>query len=154
MPTLPIQPSSPITVPACELCTAPGGIGLWHDDDWRVVRVDDAAFPAYYRVVCQRHVGEFSDLPGADRARCMELVCTVERALRETLQPTKVNIASLGNMTPHLHWHVIGRFDWDSHFPLPVWAAPQRTVEPPARHRLPASLQQLDRQLLQALRAV
>jgi diadenosine tetraphosphate (Ap4A) HIT family hydrolase len=50
----------------------------------------------------------------------------VEQALREQLQPTKVNVASLGNMVPHVHWHVIARFDWDSHFPSPVWAAAQR----------------------------
>lgn len=50
----------------------------------------------------------------------------VEQALRQHLSPTKVNIAALGNMVPHLHWHVIARFDWDSHFPSPVWAAAQR----------------------------
>jgi hypothetical protein len=48
----------------------------------------------------------------------------VVAALREQL--TKVNLASLGNMVAHVHWHVIARFDWDSHFPSPVWAAAQR----------------------------
>ena len=56
----------------------------------------------------------------------MEVVATVEQALREHLQPAKINLAALGNMVPHLHWHVIARFDWDSHFPAPVWAAPLR----------------------------
>ena len=56
----------------------------------------------------------------------MEVVATVERALRQHLQPTKINLAALGNMVPHLHWHVIARFEWDSHFPAPVWAAGQR----------------------------
>ncbi|MGH6609869.1 MAG: HIT family protein, partial [Burkholderiaceae bacterium] len=50
-------------------------------------------------------------------------------AQREVLQPTKMNLASLGNMTPHLHWHVIPRFADDLHFPRPVWGAPQRTVD-------------------------
>jgi len=45
------------------------------------------------------------------------------------LQPDKVNLASLGNAVPHLHWHVIGRFAWDSHFPGAVWAQPQRPSE-------------------------
>ncbi|MDT4862728.1 hypothetical protein FQZ97_973970 [compost metagenome] len=31
-------------------------------------------------------------------------------------------------MVAHLHWHVIARFDWDSHFPGSVWAAVQRTA--------------------------
>ena len=56
----------------------------------------------------------------------MDVVAQVEQALRQHLQPTKVNIAALGNMVPHLHWHVIARFDWDSHFPAPMWATAQR----------------------------
>ena len=68
-------------------------------------------------------------------------VSVVEQALRQHLAPTKVNIAALGNMVPHLHWHVIARFDWDSHFPAPVWAAAQRpspaAQEGAVRDRLP-----------------
>jgi diadenosine tetraphosphate (Ap4A) HIT family hydrolase len=41
-----------------------------------------------------------------------------------------MNLASLGNVTPHLHWHVIPRFADDSHFPQPVWGAAQRPAEP------------------------
>ena len=43
--------------------------------------------------------------------------------------PAKVNLAAFGNMVPHLHWHVIARFDWDSHFPAPVWATAQRPAD-------------------------
>jgi diadenosine tetraphosphate (Ap4A) HIT family hydrolase len=39
-------------------------------------------------------------------------------------------LAALGNVVPHLHWHVIARFDWDSHFPAPIWGTAQRSVEP------------------------
>ena len=77
----------------------------------------------------------------------------VEQALRQHLSPTKVNIAALGNMVPHLHWHVIARFDWDTHFPAPVWAAAQRPrpAEPEAALRalLPALEVQLQSQLAQ-----
>ncbi|TNY02522.1 HIT family protein, partial [Escherichia coli] len=48
------------------------------------------------------------------------------------LRPTKVNLASLGNVVPHLHWHIIARFDTDSHYPAPVWAAAQREAALPA----------------------
>jgi len=71
----------------------------------------------------------------------------LEQALRQHLQPAKINLATLGNMVPHLHWHVIARFDWDSHFPAPVWAAALRsrdTVREAAlRERLPAMEAQL-----------
>ena len=54
----------------------------------------------------------------------------VERTLRDVLEPTKINLAALGNVVPHLHWHVIARFDWDSHFPAPVWAQALREAAP------------------------
>lgn len=138
---------------ACELCQKPGGLLLWSDADWRVIRVEDADFPAFYRVVSNRHVGEFSDLGLAHRTRCMQLVAAVEHVLVKYVQPTKVNLAALGNMVPHLHWHVVARFDWDSHFPQPIWGARQREVAPQAAARLAVSLDALDAAVLAALNA-
>ena len=106
----------------CALCDADGGVRVWRGEKLRVIRAEEAGFPAFYRVVWNAHVAEFSDLSPAARGDCMEAVACVEQALREHLAPTKINIAALGNMVPHLHWHVIARFDWDSHFPAPVWA--------------------------------
>jgi diadenosine tetraphosphate (Ap4A) HIT family hydrolase len=144
------QPSHPC-VAGCELCAGAGGRLLWTCDAWRVVRVEDAAFPAFYRVVCNQHVAEFSDLPTLERRRCIDLLCAVERALIETLRPTKVNLASLGNVVPHLHWHVVARFDWDSRFPQPIWAPPQRELAAPAAGRLACPLEAVDEAVLAAL---
>ena len=112
--------------PGCPLCEAEGGVLVWRGERLRVIRADEAGFPAFYRVVWNAHVAEFSDLDLSDRQHCMDVVAQVEQALRQHLKPTKINLAALGNMVPHLHWHVIARFDWDSHFPAPVWAAAQR----------------------------
>jgi diadenosine tetraphosphate (Ap4A) HIT family hydrolase len=128
----------------CELCMNAGGVLLWGTGNWRVVRVEDQSFPAFYRVICMQHVAELSDLPGIERSRCMDLVCAVERVLVERLRPTKVNLAALGNMVPHLHWHIVARFGWDSHFPQPIWGQAQREVTPAALQRLPVSLAELD----------
>jgi diadenosine tetraphosphate (Ap4A) HIT family hydrolase len=138
-------------VSACELCRDVGGELIASAPRWRVVRVADASFPAFYRVIWNAHVAEFTDLTQDERAECMDVVARVERVLREQLAPTKVNLASLGNMTPHLHWHVIARFDWDSHFPHPVWAGAQRAVEPTAEARLALPLARLDLAVLAAL---
>jgi len=121
---------------------------------YRVVRVLDADFPAFYRVIWQAHVAEFSDLEAADRTACMDAVIAVERALREQLQPRKVNLATLGNVVPHLHWHVIARFDWDSHFPAPIWAAAQRPADGAQLAALAQALPALDEAVLAALRAL
>jgi diadenosine tetraphosphate (Ap4A) HIT family hydrolase len=66
------------------------------------------------------------DLSRQEREALMDVVFAVEAAVRETMQPDKMNLASLGNMTPHVHWHVVPRFRDDRHFPNPIWAAPQR----------------------------
>lgn len=119
---------------ACQLCQSAGGEVLWEDDRCRVVRVDGVEaerFPGYCRVVWRQHVAEMSDLGAAARAHLMRVVFAVETALRAQVVPDKINLAALGNMVPHLHWHVIPRWRDDSHFPAAIWSAPQRQV--PAR---------------------
>ena len=113
----------------CPLCAADGGALVWQGRQLRVIRALEEAergFPAFYRVVWSDHVAELSDLAEPARGQCMQAVVAVEQALREHLQPAKINLATLGNMVPHLHWHVLARFAWDSHFPAPVWAPAQR----------------------------
>ena len=136
---------------SCVLCDTDGGELVWRGDKLRVIHADEAGFPAFYRVIWNAHVAEFSDLPASDRQHCMEAVALVEKALREQLQPTKINLAALGNMVPHLHWHVIARFDWDSHFPAPVWAPPQRARDAEHEHGLMQRLPALNALLCQGL---
>lgn len=141
----------PDAVPGCVLCTQAGGVALWQDRAWRVIRAEEADFPAFYRVVSRHHVKEFSELLAPERARCMDIVCAIERVLIEQLRPTKINLAALGNMAPHLHWHVIARFEWDSHYPQAVWGARQREVQGGALARLGTTLQDLDACVAEAL---
>lgn len=138
---------------ACELCREAGGLPVADAPRWRVVRVAtaaEAAFPAFYRVVWNAHAAEFTDLSAADRAACMDAVAAVEGALRGALRPDKVNLASLGNAVAHLHWHVVARFAWDSHFPRPIWGEAQRVV-PDAAARLGVPLAALDEAVRAAL---
>jgi diadenosine tetraphosphate (Ap4A) HIT family hydrolase len=113
----------------CPLCDADGGVPIARTPRWRVVRADEQGFPGFYRVIWNAHVPEFTDLSAEERADCLHAVAEVETLVRRHLEPTKVNLASLGNMVAHLHWHVIARYDWDSHFPGAVWAAAQRPVD-------------------------
>lgn len=99
-------------------------------NEWlRVMLVDEHDYPGYVRVVWNEHVREMTELSDDERQRLMKTVFAVESAQREVLAPLKINLASLGNMTPHLHWHVIARFADDLHYPQPVWGAPQRTPD-------------------------
>ena len=106
---------------ACVFCNEDGGEVIWSNALARVVRVDDADHPAFCRVIAQRHVREMTDLDEAQRAQMMRIVFAVEQAQRKLLSPQKVNLASFGNMVPHVHWHVVPRFVGDPHYPHPVW---------------------------------
>jgi diadenosine tetraphosphate (Ap4A) HIT family hydrolase len=127
----------------CELCESEGGRLVLSNEVLRVVLVDDPDFPGFARVIWNEHVREMSDLAADAQQRLMQAVFAVERAQRAVLAPAKVNLASLGNVTPHLHWHVIPRFADDSRFPQPVWGERQRVPDAEALEDRRAALDRL-----------
>ena len=100
---------------------------IWRGDDCRVILVNDSDLPGFCRVIWNRHVAEMTDLSYGERDHLMNLVFAVEEAVRHVMHPDKVNIAALGNMVPHIHWHVIPRFKDDAFFPGSAWS--QKTQE-------------------------
>ena len=100
---------------------------LWQGPQFRVIDAADAAYPGFTRVVWTKHVVEMTDLDMAEQSALMRAVFLVESIQRKLLQPHKINLAAFGNVVPHLHWHIIPRWNDDLHFPAPVWAAaPER----------------------------
>jgi diadenosine tetraphosphate (Ap4A) HIT family hydrolase len=96
------------------------------------VRADDADLPIFYRVVWGDHVAEFTDLSDAQAAALMATVRTVEKVLRAELAAAgwpadKFNIASLGNMVAHQHWHVVARYKADAFWPGSPWSERKRS---------------------------
>ncbi len=118
----------------CELCQQQGDV-IVKADEWRVVLVNDAHYPGFCRVIWHEHVQEMSDLPLEKRTLMMNVVWQVEQAIRDVIQPDKINLASFGNMVPHLHWHVIPRFKDDMHFPNPIWGQVERSINPAMQER-------------------
>ncbi|HRP97048.1 MAG TPA: HIT family protein [Rhodocyclaceae bacterium] len=112
----------------CPLCEPTSETVLWRDARCRVILVDDADYPGFCRVIWTAHVAEMTALDADERAHLLAVVFATEQALRELLRPDKINLASLGNVVPHLHWHVIPRFVDDRHFPEPIWGRVQRAA--------------------------
>lgn len=113
----------------CPLCRPPAAADiLWSDDRAWVILVDQSqatqVWPGFCRVIWKDHVAEMTDLTPADRAHLMGIVWDVEAALRAALHPDKINLASLGNVVPHLHWHLIPRWCDDRNFPESIWGSP------------------------------
>jgi diadenosine tetraphosphate (Ap4A) HIT family hydrolase len=99
---------------------------IWRGDDCRVIMVNDSDLPGFCRVIWNHHIVEMSDLSYGERDHLMGLVFVVEDAIRQIMWPTKVNLAALGNMTPHIHWHVIPRFTDDAYYPGSIWSTRTR----------------------------
>jgi diadenosine tetraphosphate (Ap4A) HIT family hydrolase len=95
---------------------------IWRGDDCRVILVNDPDLPGFCRVIWNRHVAEMTDLTYGEREHLMSLVFAVEEAVRHVMQPDKMNIATLGNMVPHIHWHIIPRYQDDAYFPGSAWS--------------------------------
>ncbi len=132
----------------CPLCQTDPAPALWSDTFCRVIWVDDAQYPGFCRVILNDHIKEMTDLPPEQRQRLMAVVFSVEAAVREVAKPDKINLASLGNMVPHMHWHVIPRWADDVNFPDAIWAAARRTAVPRV---LPADFRQRLTRRLQTL---
>jgi hypothetical protein len=131
----------------CPICAAQNEEILLQTPNLRVIAVhNEANAPAFCRVIWQHHVAEMTDLQPAERAELMDVVYKVEAAMRQVLQPEKINLASFGNVVPHLHWHVIARFQDDACFPAPIWAAAMRE----ATFRLPENWSSQVKRMLNA----
>jgi diadenosine tetraphosphate (Ap4A) HIT family hydrolase len=127
----------------CELCELAATSKVVANDKFSVILADEANYPGFARVIWNEHVREVSDLADEDRLLLNEAVWKLEQAVRELMQPLKVNVASLGNVVPHLHWHVIPRYADDAHFPAPVWAAAVRVTDEAVLEQRRALLPQL-----------
>jgi diadenosine tetraphosphate (Ap4A) HIT family hydrolase len=108
--------------PGCPLCEGFGGELIARDDRLRVVLIDEPLHPGFLRVIWHDHVAEMGELSRAERDHVMAVVFETEAVLRTVLSPDKINLASLGNAVPHLHWHVIARWHDDAQFPASVWS--------------------------------
>lgn len=114
---------------ACVLCSAGQEEVVHASEKWRVLLVDDADYPGFCRVIWNSHVAEMTDLAETDRTELMRVVWLVESCVRTVMQPDKVNLASLGNMVPHIHWHIIPRYANDRNFPDSIWSAARRDTD-------------------------
>ena len=88
----------------------------------------DQFFPGYTFVFTKDHVTELFHLDRQARAEVLEEVTAVAAALYNLFKPAKMNYELLGNMVPHMHWHLVPRFASDPLWPRPIWAEPHTGV--------------------------
>jgi diadenosine tetraphosphate (Ap4A) HIT family hydrolase len=96
-----------------------------------------------------RHVARPDQLTASEwSAFCADLFAA-QLAVIAVTQPDHINVESLGNVVPHLHWHIIPRYVGDPRWGMPIWTTPLSAM---AETRLePADREALLRQLRDAL---
>lgn len=109
----------------------------WRDEpELRIAELDcsyvtlnrDQFFPGYCFVFSKSHVTELFHLDTSIRAIVTEEVSSVAAALDAVFQADKINYELLGNMVPHMHWHVVPRFATDPLWPRPIWSEPHEPL--------------------------
>ena len=110
---------------ACPMCLR------WEADvDLRIAELEhsylilnrDQFFPGYTLLFTKQHATELFHLDRAVRTGIMEEVSHVAEALFDVFGPDKINYELLGNMVPHIHWHLVPRFSSERLWPRPIWA--------------------------------
>jgi len=89
------------------------------------IEVEASEIP-WVKIFTQYPYKEMSDVPKEIREEIYELLYIIEKEMTVYYNPTKINIASFGNYMPHVHWHIMARFEEDSYYPEPMWGTKQR----------------------------
>jgi len=94
-----------------------------------------------------RHATRPGELDAAEWDAFSTDLHRAQTAVERVTRPTHMNLASLGNQIPHLHWHIIPRYEDDLRWGGPIWTTTEAEME--IRH-LPDEAHQ---RLVSAIRA-
>jgi diadenosine tetraphosphate (Ap4A) HIT family hydrolase len=102
----------------CPFCTLPDARILYRNSSGVVIRDSYPISAGHSLIIPHRHVGSFFALDGVERENLLALLDWAKAQLVDTLQPDGWNIgindgAAAGQTVPHLHIHLIPRFDGD-----------------------------------------
>jgi diadenosine tetraphosphate (Ap4A) HIT family hydrolase len=89
------------------------------------VEIEESEIP-WLKIFTQLPYKEMSELPKEFRYEIYDLINMIEEEMIAYFNPKKINIAEFGNYLPHLHWHIMARFEEDSYYPEPMWGEKQR----------------------------
>ncbi len=120
------------TKPACGICAMIDRIKAGAFPDFiaelkscYVILGDQQFYRGYCVLFAKLHATELY-LMTADAARllCDEMRLVAE-AMAGVVKPWKMNYECLGNLEPHVHWHLLPRYETDEMRHGPVWLRPE-----------------------------
>lgn len=96
-----------------------------YQDEVMYIEVEKSEIP-WLKIFPVKKYKELSQCDSDTREKLLKTMLLIETKMIEYYKPKKVNIAMFGNYLPHLHIHVMARFEADSYFPEPMWGKKQR----------------------------
>lgn len=100
-------------------------MSILYENDTIRIETHESEIP-WLKIFTKVPYQEMSQVPKEIQVEIYDILNTIEKEMINYYQPTKINIASFGNYLPHVHWHIMARFDNDSFYPEPMWGTKQR----------------------------
>jgi len=102
----------------CPFCSLPQSRLIESSPLGMVIRDAFPISPGHTLIIPKRHVGSFFDLEADERAELLALLCQAKVVADKEFSPQGYNIgindgAAAGQTVPHLHLHLIPRFEGD-----------------------------------------
>ena len=103
-------------------------MSLLYENESIKIEIEKSEIP-WLKIFTQIPYKEMSEVPSEVKFQIYELLDMIELEMLAYFKPKKINIASFGNYVPHVHWHIMARFEEDSYFPEPMWGRKQREAK-------------------------
>lgn len=100
-------------------------MSLIYENENIKIETESSEIP-WLKIFTQKPYKEMSEVPGLVKFEIYYLLDIIEKEMLSYYKPKKINIASFGNYMPHVHWHIMARFEDDAYYPEPMWGTKQR----------------------------
>ncbi len=100
-------------------------MSLIHKNNLIKIEIEPSEIP-WLKIFTIEDIKEFSQCNSETKQEIFKYLDIIEKEMLDYFKPKKINIASFGNYVPHVHFHIMARFEEDSYFPEPMWGKKQR----------------------------
>jgi len=87
----------------------------------------EQSHPGRCVIAYKDHVKELFELSETDRNAFMADVCKVAEAIQKAFSPTKINYGAYSDKLPHLHFHIVPKYEGEFEFGGIFEMNPQKT---------------------------
>jgi len=99
-----------------------------YQNNYIYIEIEKSEIP-WLKIFTKEPYKEFSECDRKTKKHLLLALDVIEKEMIKFYSPKKINIVSLGNYVPKVHFHIMARFENDSYFPEPMWGKKQREAD-------------------------